>query len=217
MFYLNLVSYNTTSDGLPWWCPDMFLHIKFSLLKAQIEMEWIAALGKKKKKSPKALKVGKGQDYFHPATACFNLTTASLSTFGSYSFTTQRHKFGIRPALRRGNDILGHQLHPPCSPTPWLDKTFEVNRSQTGARAHCLGSGGLGELENEVGRHFGSLSGPRGFVSKSLTSRCLRGPSAPPQRLPGTSSPPDPAPCSPPPRCQTPTRCLSSATLHHFS
>lgn len=50
MFYLNLVSYNTTLDGLPWWCPDMFLHIKFSLLKAQIETEWIAATWKKKKK-----------------------------------------------------------------------------------------------------------------------------------------------------------------------
>lgn len=154
----------------------MFLCIKFSLLKAQKETEWIAATWKKKK-SPKALRAGKGQDYFHPATACFNLTTASLSTFGSYSFTTQTHKFGIHPAWRSGNDILGRQLHPPCPPTPQLDKTFEVHQSQTGARAHCLGSGGLGEPEHEVGRHgrhFGSLSGPRGFVSKSLTSRSLR-------------------------------------------
>lgn len=99
-------------------------------------MAWIAATWKKKKKkSPKALRAGKGQDYFHPATACFNLTTASLSTFGSYSFTTQRHKFGTHPALGRGNGIFGHRLHPQCPPTPPLNKAFEVHRSQSGARA----------------------------------------------------------------------------------
>lgn len=92
--------------------------------------------GKKKKKSPKALRAGKGQDYFHPATACFNLTTASLSTFGSYPFTTQRHKLGTHPALGRGNGILGHQLHPPQSTE--LSKSMGLTQDQGHS---SLGSG----------------------------------------------------------------------------
>lgn len=84
------------------------------------------------KKAPKHLRAGKGHDYFHPATACFSLTTASLSIFGSYSLP---HQLGTHPVLGRGNYILGHQFHPLCPPPPTMHKASEVHRSAWGHRA----------------------------------------------------------------------------------
>lgn len=91
-----------------------------------------------KKKAPKHLRAGKGHDYFHPATACFSLTTASLSTFGSYSFTTPA---GYTPSLRKGKLYFGSSVPPTVSPPPTLHKAFwstSVSLGSAGLGEHCL-------------------------------------------------------------------------------